>query len=121
MKYKKYIVLYIIKRKAKGFVNMELFCKKAEPVVVKTTQEVIDDAVNRLSADITDLTLMKNDALSSFRITANTLGGINETLKDKVDKLQSLILFATGEKDNVEKMISDNEAVRQKIIDIIGD
>lgn len=101
---------------------MELFCKKTvvstEP---KTTQEIIDSAMDRLCADITDLTVMKDNALSSFRVAANNLGGINESLRDKVDKLQTLISFATTEKDSVEKMINDNTAVRNKILDIIGE
>ena len=58
--------------------------KKTEPVVVKTTQEIVDDAVIRLSSDIVELQDMKENALSSFRAVANTLGGINENLKDKV-------------------------------------
>ena len=100
---------------------MSLFKKKEEPVVIKTTQEIIDDAVIRLSSDIVKLQDMKECALSSFRSAANNLGGINENLKDKVDKLQSLINFATDKKGEAEKMINDNEAVRQKIIDIIGE
>lgn len=95
--------------------------KKTEPVVVKTTQEIVDDAVIRLSSDIVELQDMKESALSSFRSVANNFGGINENLKDKVGKLQSLIDFATDKKGEAEKMINDNEAVRQKIIDIIGE
>ena len=94
---------------------------KKTPIVVKTTQEIVDDAVIRLSSDIMDLQDMKECALSSFRAVANTLGGINENLKDKVDKLESLITFATDKKGQTEKMISDNDAVRKKIIDIIGE
>lgn len=100
---------------------MKFFKKKEEPVVIKTTQEIVDDAVIRLSSDIVELQDMKEYALSSFRSVANNLGGINENLKDKVDKLQSLISFATDKKGEAEKMINDNEAVRQKIIDIIGE
>lgn len=94
---------------------------KTESVVVKTTQEIIDAATDRLYLDITDLKVMKDNALSSFRTVANNLSGINENLQDKLDKLQALINFATEEKDVAEKMISDNEAVRKKIIDIIGE
>ena len=94
---------------------------KKTQIVVKTTQEIVDDAVIRLSSDIVELQDMKECALSSFRSVANTLGGINENLKDKVDKLESLINFATDKKGQTEKMISDNQAIRQKIIDIIGE
>lgn len=76
---------------------------------------------DRLYSDITDLKTMKDNALSSFRAVANNLGGINENLKDKVDKLESLISFAKEEKGVAEKMISDNDAVRKKILDIIGE
>lgn len=76
---------------------------------------------DRLYSDITDLKTMKDNALSSFRAVANNLGGINENLKDKVDKLESLISFAKEEKGVAEKMISDNGAVRKKILDIIGE
>lgn len=102
---------------------MKLFKTKTkiEPVVIQTTQEMIDAATDRLYSDITDLKIMKDNALSSFRAVANNLGGINENLKDKVDKLESLISFAKEEKGVAEKMISDNDAVRKKILDIIGE
>lgn len=100
---------------------MKLFKTKTEPIVVQTTQEMIDAATDRLYSDITKLEVMKNDALSSFRAVANNLGGINENLKDKVDKLESLISFAKEKKGVAEKIINDNDAVRKKILDIIGE
>ena len=96
---------------------MALFNK----VVEKTTMEIVDDTIIRLSSDVLALNDLKENALSSFRECANSLNGINEELKDKVATLDRLIKFASGEKSMAEKMMNDNESVRKKILDIIGE
>lgn len=95
--------------------------QKTEPVIAKSTFEMVDDAVIRLSSDINNLSAMRDDTLSSFRAIANNLNGINEQLKDKADTLDRLINFATDEKGVAQKLMSDNDSVRKKLLDIIGE
>ena len=87
----------------------------------ETTEHVINTATARLSGDIAGLANRRESALSSFRRTANELQSINEGLKVKQGHLRELAAFIEAQEGATEKMMSDNEAVRSRILEIIGE
>lgn len=95
--------------------------KQKTSIVIQTTEEIVASAINSLSVDVEALSTEKNSALNVFRSTANNLANINEELQSKVNTINQLVGLATAEKDKASQMISDNEAVRKKILDIIGE
>ena len=78
-------------------------------------------AINRLADDIIALNGRKESAISSFRRTANELGSINEQLNSRNQFYDSLVEIVADQKRQTEKMMSDNEHVRNKILEIIGE
>lgn len=78
-------------------------------------------AINRLANDIITLNGRKESAISSFRRTANELGSINEQLSSRNQFYDSLVEIVADQKRQTEKMMSDNEHVRNKILEIIGE
>ena len=101
---------------------MKKLSKKKAAVVVTppTTEQVIASAKDRIIKDIDVFSSQRESALSVFRSTANKLEAVNKGLTNSVSDLNKLISFAEENKANVEKIIADNEAVRGKILDIIG-
>ena len=98
-----------------------IFKKKVKVVVTPpTTEEVITSAKNKILNDIGQLSSQTDSALSVFRNTASNLEKVNKGLNNSVADLNKLINFANEHKANAEKIISDNEAVRTKILEIIG-
>lgn len=99
-----------------------IFNKKKQVAIVTppTTEEVIASAKEKILGDIDTFSSQKDSALSVFRQTANKLETVNKGLTKSVADLDKLKKFAEENKANVEKVISDNEAVRKKILDIIG-
>ena len=100
-----------------------MFRKKivAEPVKVETTSDIVNKTISRLSDDIVSLSGLRDDALSHFRSTAVQLATINDKLTDKISVIEELEKVCAEEKTNAQKLVSDNEAVRKKILDIIGE
>ena len=78
-------------------------------------------AINRLADDINILNGRKESAISSFRRTANELGSINEQLSSRNQFYDSLMATVIDQKHQTEKMMSDNEHVCNKILEIIGE
>ena len=101
---------------------MKFTLKKKSQVMVAppTTEQVIATARDKIIGDINSLSGEKDSALSVFRATAVKLENINKGLSNSVGELDKLMKFASENKSNVEKIIADNEAVRGKILDIIG-
>lgn len=91
--------------------------KKKEPTLV----EQAVSAVDRIHVEIADLREERIDALSSFRDTANWLGEINEELGQKSALCGTLMAQLTAAQDAISQQVSDNDAVRCKILDIIGE
>lgn len=90
--------------------------RQARPADEDTTM-----AINRLADDIIVLNGRKESAISSFRRTANELGSINEQLNSRNQFYDSLVEIVANQKRQTEKMMSDNEHVRNKILEIIGE
>ncbi len=87
----------------------------------KNLHKLVKTATTKISSDILNLTEEKGEALSVFRKTANELGNINKELKEKTDDLIALASFIEEQKESAKQMMSDNEAVRTKIFEIIGE
>ena len=94
---------------------------KGITVMAKTTSQIISAATTKLSGDITSLSARRTHALSVFRKTAEDLGTINADLTEKVNQMDALANFIAEEKSSATQMISDNEAVRTRILEIIGE
>ena len=82
---------------------------------VRTTDEAINAATDRLASDITTLAGKRDMALSAFRQAATDLDNINSGLRDKINKFNDLAAFIGSQ------IIEDNTKVRQRILDIIGE
>ena len=96
---------------------MALFSKKK--YLTSTDETTL--AINRLADDILVNTQRRENALSSFRRTANELADINEQLTTRKAFYETLTATLTDQKSQTDKMIADNEAVRKKILEIIGE
>lgn len=88
---------------------------------IQTMEEVFNSALVKLDADLHTIQAEKDATLSIFRQTATNLNNINQRLGTTVDNIENLIDYAQRSKSDVVKMMADNEAVRAKIIEIIGE
>lgn len=86
-----------------------------------STDKLITKATDKLTSDIQLLYDLRESSLNTFRTTAETLGYVNTSLQEKIGKLDDLAKFIADQKANAEKTISDNDRVRSKILDIIGE
>lgn len=87
----------------------------------KSTEQIVSLATNRLAEDITTLATRRDSALSIFRQTANSLGTINNELTEKITQLDAMTTFLASQRDSASQQIADNEAVRSRILEILGD
>ena len=86
-----------------------------------TTEQLIKMSSDKIAGDIQYLSSRREQAVSSFRRAANDLAVINNSLIDKRAALQTLQEFIVAQDEDAAKMIADNESVRAKILDIIGE
>ena len=63
----------------------------------------------------------KTTALGIFRDTAENLAAINEDLNKSIINFDNLTKFIMEQKLSAEQMVSDNDKVRNKILEILGD
>lgn len=86
-----------------------------------TTEQAISIVTDKLTGDISNLSTQRTRAVNTFRETVNELESNNVALQASVDNFNKLMAFIQEKKAEAERMITDNESVRQKIIDIIGE
>lgn len=84
------------------------------------SQLIFSAATLKLHRDIRVLSTRRNKALSIFRRTAEKLGIVNQDLTEKVAQMDTLTELIAAEKSSATQMIHDNEAVRTKMLEIIG-
>lgn len=103
--------------------NGQLRLQKGEGMKVsrERTNAVMNKAMNRVVKDVHALSQRKENAVSAFRAAANNLAQINNELQDEVAYIKQLAAFAAEKEAEAERMIADNDAVRGKIIDLIGE
>ena len=90
---------------------------KKEP----TLAEQAVSAVDRISQDIDELRSEREMTLSCFRCAADSLRDINQELGLKSALCGTLIAQLQREQTGIAQQVSDNEKVRAKILDIIGE
>lgn len=95
-----------------------LFKRKKKTV---TTQEAIAAATTKLAEDVSNLSVRRDSAVSTFRNTANQLDSINEELRGTMDNFTRVAAFIAEQSNAAAKMISDNTKVRDKIVELIGE
>lgn len=76
---------------------------------------------DRLASDITTLAGKRDVALSAFRQAATDLDNINSGLRDKINKFNDLTAFIDSQRSTASQIIEDNDKVRKRILDIIGE
>lgn len=86
-----------------------------------TTAEEAVGAVSRIEDELDLLQVRRGDALSDFRAVANELAEINDELGQKSALCGSLISQLQRSRDCISKQVEDNDKVRMKILDIIGE
>lgn len=63
----------------------------------------------------------KDETLSGFRRTAIKLDNVNVGLRDKISKLDELNMFIASQRSAATQMIQNNDAMRQRILNIISE
>ncbi len=94
-----------------------MFWNKKKPTLV----EQAVTAVDRIYEEMSDLRDERDFALSSFRGTAARLGEINDELEIKASLCRTLQAQLAETQGHIEQHIQDNETVRSRILDIIGE
>ena len=88
---------------------------------IRTTEEAISAATNRLTSDVKDLSIKRDMALSTFRQAATDLDNVNCGLRDRISKFDDLAAFIDSQRSTASQIIEDNDKVRKRILDIIGE
>ena len=86
-----------------------------------TLAEQAVTAMDNIGFEVERLHLEREFTLSSFRDTANRLAQINDELGEKAALCGSLIAQLTREQGKISQQCEDNDKVRGKILDIIGE
>lgn len=87
----------------------------------KSTEQVLTETTSQLAKDIAGLSDRRRIALGIFRDTAENLAAINEDLNKSITNFDNLTQFIMEQKLSAEQMVSDNDKVRNKILEILGD
>ena len=82
---------------------------------------MISQMTARLAGDIKNLSDRRENAVSTFRRTANDLDVINASLRQNIAEFDDLMKFISDQRGSAEQMVSDNERVKGKILEIIGE
>lgn len=85
-----------------------------------TTEEVIQNATDKLAGDISVLVEERESALNVFNSTAMKLGSVNARLQESVERLDNLAGVIAMMKGNARSTISSNEQVINKINELMG-
>lgn len=86
-----------------------------------STDQILNETISKLTIDISKLSVRRSKAVDTFRQTAEDLQSVNDGLKVSIDSFDRLRAFIEDKRSEAERMISDNENVRKKIFDIIGE
>ena len=94
-----------------------MFWRKKKPTLTEQAVTALDDIVYHIEK----LKLEREFALSSFRETADKLAMINDDLGEKAALCGSLVAQLGRAQESISKQCEDNDRVRCKILDIIGE
>ena len=88
---------------------------------IRTTDDAINAATDRLASDVRKLSDQRESALSIFRQAATDLDNVNCGLRDRISKFDELSQFIDSQRSTASQIIEDNDKVRKRILDIIGE
>lgn len=100
---------------------MGMFTKTIEAAPAETPEAIAKHAVSSLIASNTKLQARKDNAISSFRMAANELAEVNEALAENVSIATQMRDFFIDHGNSLKKAMADNSAVRERILEIIGE
>ena len=86
-----------------------------------TLAEQAVTAMDNIGFEVERLHLEREFTLASFRDAANRLAQINDELGEKAALCGSLMAQLTRAQQEISRQCEDNDKVRGKILDIIGE
>lgn len=95
---------------------MNLFRKK-----MKATQEILQDAMDRIGGDVDKLTAQRDEALGIFNQAKCRLDNINQEIEQSVQRFREIAEFATKQAAVAEKTMQANMHVCEQIRAILGE
>lgn len=87
----------------------------------RSTEQVLTETTSQLAKDISGLSDRRQTALGIFRDTAENLAAINEDLAKSITDFDNLTKFIAEQRQSAEQMVSNNDKVRNKILEILGE
>lgn len=87
----------------------------------KTAQQAFNTFNTRLDSDITKLTAQKNASLNVFRNTITKIDASNAELAAVIENLTAYKNYIEGQIANAQNLMNENNTVRAKIVEIVGE
>lgn len=87
----------------------------------KTAQQAFSTFNARLDNDITKLTAQKNASLNVFRNTITKIDASNAELSAVIENLTAYKNYIDGQITNAQNLMNENNTVRAKIVEIVGE
>lgn len=87
----------------------------------KTAQQAFNTFNTRLDSDITKLTAQKNASLNVFRNTITKIDDSNAELAAVIENLTAYKNYIEGQITNAQNLMNENNTVRAKIVEIVGE
>jgi len=87
----------------------------------KTAQQAFNTFNTRLDSDITKLTAQKNASLNVFRNTITKIDASNAELSAVIENLIIYKNYIEGQITNAQTLMNENNTVRAKIVEIVGE
>lgn len=87
----------------------------------KTAQQAFNTFNTRLDSDITKLTTQKNASLNVFRNTITKIDASNAELAAVIENLTAYKNYIEGQITNAQNLMNENNTVRAKIVEIVGE
>ena len=87
----------------------------------KTAQQAFNTFNTRLDSDITKLTAQKNASLNVFRNTITKIDASNAELSAVIENLTAYKNYIEGQIANAQNLMNENNTVRAKIVEIVGE
>lgn len=87
----------------------------------KTAQQAFNTFNTRLDSDITKLTAQKNASLNVFRNTITKIDASNAELAAVIENLTAYKNYIEGQIANAQNLMNENNIVRAKIVEIVGE
>lgn len=87
----------------------------------KTAQQAFNTFNTRLDSDITKLAAQKNASLNVFRNTITKIDASNAELSAVIENLTAYKNYIEGQITNAQNLMNENNTVRAKIVEIVGE